>query len=89
MSNINAILSPAPARAPRTSGPASPALESRTRTIAVTSGKGGVGKSNFAVNLSLELAALGRRVSLLDADLALANADVLLGVNPQYHLGHV
>jgi flagellar biosynthesis protein FlhG len=62
---------------------------SRTRTIAVASGKGGVGKSNVAVNLALELAALGQRVSLLDADLALANADVLLGLNPQYHLGHV
>lgn len=61
----------------------------RTRTIAVTGGKGGVGKSNVAVNVALELAAAGWSVSLLDADLALANADVLLGVNPQYHLGHV
>ena len=61
----------------------------RARVIAVTSGKGGVGKSNVAVNLALELAARGRRVTLLDADLALANADVLLGLNPQYHLGHV
>jgi flagellar biosynthesis protein FlhG len=61
----------------------------RMRTLAVTSGKGGVGKSNIAVNVALELAALGQRVSLLDADLALANADVLLGLNPQYHLGHV
>ncbi|HVG38127.1 MAG TPA: MinD/ParA family protein [Pyrinomonadaceae bacterium] len=59
------------------------------RAIAVTSGKGGVGKSNFAVNVSLELASRGRQVSLLDADLALANADVLFGLNPQYHLGHV
>lgn len=63
--------------------------ERQARTVAVTSGKGGVGKSNVAVNVALELAALGRRVSLLDADLALANADVLLGLNPQYHLGHV
>lgn len=61
----------------------------KTRTIAITGGKGGIGKSNIAVNLSLELAALGKRVSLLDADLGLANADVLLGFNPQYHLGHV
>lgn len=61
----------------------------RARTIAVTGGKGGVGKSNVAVNVALELALAGWRVSLLDADLALANADVLLGVNPQYHLGHV
>lgn len=60
-----------------------------TTTIAVTGGKGGVGKTNIAVNLALVLARIGRRVSLLDADLALANADILLGVNPQYHLGHV
>jgi flagellar biosynthesis protein FlhG len=65
------------------------AHQPRTRTLAVTSGKGGVGKSNVAVNVAIELAALGQRVSLLDADLALANADVLLGLNPQYHLGHV
>jgi flagellar biosynthesis protein FlhG len=61
----------------------------RLRTIAITSGKGGVGKSNVAVNVALELADLGHRVSLLDADLALANVDVLLGLNPQYHLGHL
>jgi flagellar biosynthesis protein FlhG len=60
-----------------------------SRSIAITSGKGGVGKSNIAVNLGLELAGSGWRVSLLDADLALANADVLLGLNPKYHLGHV
>ncbi|HKX33101.1 MAG TPA: MinD/ParA family protein [Blastocatellia bacterium] len=72
-------------------GAVSPARQPapRTRSLAITSGKGGVGKSNVAVNVSLELAALGRSVSLLDADLALANADVLLGLNPQYHLGHV
>lgn len=60
-----------------------------TKTIAVASGKGGVGKSNVAVNVALELAELGHRVTLLDADMALANADVLLGISPQYHLGHV
>ncbi|HWQ35096.1 MAG TPA: MinD/ParA family protein [Blastocatellia bacterium] len=69
--------------------PPAPKRPTRTRTIAVTSGKGGVGKSNVAVNVALELAALGHSVSLLDADLALANADVLCGLNPQYHLGHV
>lgn len=58
-------------------------------SVAITSGKGGVGKSNISVNLGLELAGAGWRVSLLDADLALANADVLLGLNPKYHLGHV
>ncbi|MBS1809352.1 MAG: MinD/ParA family protein [Acidobacteria bacterium] len=59
------------------------------QTIAVASGKGGVGKSNVAVNVALELAALGHYVTLLDADMALANADVLLGLTPKYHLGHV
>ena len=59
------------------------------RTIGVTSGKGGVGKTNFVVNVALELAALGRSVTLLDADMALANANVLFGINPAYHIGHV
>ncbi len=59
------------------------------QTIAIASGKGGVGKSNVAVNVSLELAGLGHRVTLLDADLGLANADVLLGLSPKYNLGHV
>jgi flagellar biosynthesis protein FlhG len=63
--------------------------EKHARSIAVTGGKGGVGKSNVSVNLAIELAAAGWKVTLLDADLALANADVLLGINPQYHLGHV
>ena len=48
------------------------------QVIAVTGGKGGVGKTNVSVNLSLALAELGRRVMLLDADLGLANVDVLL-----------
>ena len=61
----------------------------QVRTIAIASGKGGVGKTNIAVNVAIELAALGRKVSLLDADLSLANADVILGLNPKYHLGHV
>lgn len=60
-----------------------------TRCIAVTGGKGGIGKSNLAVNLSLELGALGNRVTLLDADFGLANADILCGLAPKYHLGHV
>lgn len=60
-----------------------------SRCIAITGGKGGVGKSNLAVNLSLELGLLGNQVGLLDADFGLANADLLCGVTPGYHLGHV
>jgi flagellar biosynthesis protein FlhG len=59
------------------------------RTIAVASGKGGVGKTTFAVNVALELALLGQSVTLLDADLSLANANVLFGIHPDYHIGHV
>lgn len=56
------------------------------KVIAVASGKGGVGKTNVAVNLAVALARLGRRVMLFDADLGLANADLLLGLHPQRNL---
>lgn len=59
------------------------------RVIAITSGKGGVGKSNIAVNLATKLANMNRRVVLLDADLGMANADVLAGVNAKANLAHV
>jgi len=52
------------------------------KTIAIASGKGGVGKTNVAVNLAVSLARMGRRVMLFDADLGLANADLLLGLRP-------
>ena len=59
------------------------------RVICVTSGKGGVGKTNVAVNLAYGLRKKGKRVLLLDADLNLANIDVLLGLTPQYNLHDV
>lgn len=59
------------------------------RTLAVTSGKGGVGKTNVAVNLGLALTELGRRVLLFDADMSLANVDVLLGLQTRYNLSHL
>ena len=59
------------------------------RVIAVTGGKGGVGKTNVAVNLSLALAEGGARVLLVDGDLGLANVDLMLGLSPQYTLEHV
>lgn len=59
------------------------------RVIAVTSGKGGVGKTNLAVNLGVALAQMRRRVILLDADMGLANVDILLGLSPEFNLSHV
>jgi len=61
----------------------------RTQTIAVTSGKGGVGKSNVALNLAILLSAAGNRVALVDADLGLANLDVLLDEEVRGNLSHV
>ncbi len=59
------------------------------KVVAVTGGKGGVGKTNLSVNLSIALAEMRRRVVLMDADLGLANVDVLLGLNAQYTLADV
>lgn len=59
------------------------------QVIAVTGGKGGIGKTNVSVNLSLALAEMGRRVVLLDADLGLANVDVLLGLKHKATLADV
>ncbi|MDB6062952.1 MAG: cobyrinic acid a,c-diamide synthase [Verrucomicrobiaceae bacterium] len=59
------------------------------QVIAVTGGKGGVGKTSVSINLSVSLAQMGRRVALLDADLGLANIDVLLGLNAKRNLENV
>lgn len=59
------------------------------RVITVTSGKGGVGKSNVAVNLAVQMQKLGKRVLVFDADFGLANVEVMFGAVPQYNLGDV
>jgi flagellar biosynthesis protein FlhG len=61
----------------------------KLRTIAVLSGKGGVGKSNLSVNLACALAEIGKRVVLLEADVGLSNIDMLCGITVKYHLGHL
>jgi flagellar biosynthesis protein FlhG len=60
-----------------------------SRIISVSSGKGGVGKTNIAINLALAYAGLGKKVIVLDADLGLANVNVVLGVIPRYNLYHL
>jgi flagellar biosynthesis protein FlhG len=59
------------------------------RVIAITSGKGGVGKTNITANFAYLLSKMGKRVLLLDADAGLANIDVILGIAPAYNLYHV
>lgn len=59
------------------------------RVIAVTSGKGGVGKTSISVNLALQFKAQGKKVVILDADFGLANVEVMLGIRPQYNLADV
>lgn len=59
------------------------------QVIAVASGKGGVGKTNVSINLACQMARRGKRVLLMDADLGLANVDILLGLRPTLNLSHV
>lgn len=59
------------------------------RIIAVSSGKGGVGKTNITLNLAIALSKMGKKVIVIDADLGLANIDVLIGLMPKYNLFHL
>lgn len=64
-------------------------VSKHSRVISVTSGKGGVGKTNLALNLALALQEYGQRIVLLDADMGLANVDVITGIIPVFNLYHV
>lgn len=86
---------PLPGEAPRAAEPAArlprPAalVGRRPRVIAITSGKGGVGKTNLSVNLAIRFAQAGKAAILLDADMGLANADLLCGLDLRHNLAHV
>ena len=71
------------------SGVELPAKGDLARVIAVTSGKGGVGKTSITVNLAIELARRDRSVAIFDADLGLSNVHILAGVKPRFNLSHV
>jgi flagellar biosynthesis protein FlhG len=64
-------------------------LRAQARVIAITSGKGGVGKTNIVANLGYALGKAGNKVLIFDADLGLGNLDVLLGLTPRHNLSHV
>ncbi len=64
-------------------------LNSKTRIITVASGKGGVGKTNLSTNLAIAYARLGKKTVLMDADLGLANVNIILGIIPKYNLYHL
>ena len=68
---------------------ATPSGTDQSKILAITSGKGGVGKTNITTNLSLHLAAMGFNPCILDADFGLANINILLGINPEYTLKDV
>jgi flagellar biosynthesis protein FlhG len=82
-----------PDKAPGVSGMVARRVEGSggapARVIAISSGKGGVGKTNSTVNLAMAFAGMRKRVLLLDADLGLGNIDVLLGLAPKYNIGHI
>ena len=71
------------------SAPAPPERRGRCKSIAVTSGKGGVGKTTLSLVLGASLAKLDKRVLLMDVDLGLANIQILLGIAPKFNIGHV
>ncbi|HCM27963.1 MAG: ATP-binding protein [Treponema sp. GWB1_62_6] len=73
----------------KTASAPGPGEKRKTRIITVTSGKGGVGKTNVSVNMALAYARLGKKVIVMDADLGLANVNVMLNIIPKYNLYHV
>ena len=68
------------------SKPEQPKEQMNARVIAVASGKGGVGKSNFSTNLAIQMRKVGKRVVIIDADFGLANVEILMGISPKHNV---
>ena len=66
--------------------PVAAPVAKKTRVITVASGKGGVGKTNMSVNMAIAYARMGKRVIIMDADLGLANVNILLDIIPKFNL---
>jgi flagellar biosynthesis protein FlhG len=69
--------------------PPKPKVAGKGRFLTVVSGKGGVGKSNVALNLAIAYGAIGKKTIILDADLGMANVNVLMGIVPRYNISHI
>jgi flagellar biosynthesis protein FlhG len=83
MKNENQRVLNSGGKSPQTAG------EDGPRVFSITSGKGGVGKTNIVANLALAFTRLGKKVLIFDADLGLANIDIVFGIHPKYNIGHV
>ena len=86
MAGVDGAQTPDPVQTPAPLAPAQAEAWANVRVIAITSGKGGVGKTNIAVNLAIAIKRMGHRVLVIDADLGMANVDVLLGAASRKHL---
>lgn len=78
-----------PSQVKPVSAPNKPGSQVGPVSVVVTSGKGGVGKTHFSINLAIALSRIGKRPLLFDADMGLANVDIILGIHPEWHLVHV
>lgn len=84
-SNLRKMIKNAALSKPKSMG----RMKEGPRVFSITSGKGGVGKTNMTGNLALSFSKMGKKVLIFDADFGLANIDIIFGIHPEYNIGHV